>query len=168
MCLYFRGLLPKILGRLNKFYEIKMRGWPRELLIVVKRKTVRKWELTTCRKFVNLRTEDFFVDQSCRMWRCYQNICNRMWTMNMYLYAGLQKVMRIVIPLGFCEMMPSCSGIVLGNMMGTVNECICVFWNGCWGAGRLSDGDMRGVEDNFLDRLGFFWFGGDLYASVWQ
>ena len=44
----------------------------------------------------------------------------------MYLYAGLQKVMRIVISLGFCEMMPSSSGIVLGNMMGTVNECICV------------------------------------------
>ena len=35
---------------------------------------------------------------------------------------GLQKVMRIVISLGFCGMMSTSSEIVLVNMVGTVNE----------------------------------------------
>ena len=63
MC--FIELLPKILGGLNKFYEIQIQGWPREILNVIKRSTIRKWELNTRINFVKLRTEDFFVDQ-CR------------------------------------------------------------------------------------------------------
>ena len=39
---------------------------------------------------------------------------------------GLQKVMRIVIFLGFCGMMSISSGIVLVNIVGTVNQGICV------------------------------------------
>ena len=35
---------------------------------------------------------------------------------------GLQKVMSIVISLGFCRMMSTSSEIVLVNMVGTVNE----------------------------------------------
>ena len=56
-------VLPKILGSLNKFYEIQIQGWPMEILNVIKRRTIRKWELNTCINFVKLRTEDFFVDQ---------------------------------------------------------------------------------------------------------
>ena len=40
---------------------------------------------------------------------------------------GLQRMMRIAISLGFCRMMPSSSAIVSGNMVGTVNEDVCVF-----------------------------------------
>ena len=44
---------------------------------------------------------------------------------------GLQKVMRIVIYLGFCGMMLSSSKIVLGNMMGTLFvEIIVGVWVG--------------------------------------
>ena len=39
---------------------------------------------------------------------------------------GIEEVMRIVISLGFCGMMSSSSEIVLGNMVGTVNEDMCV------------------------------------------
>ena len=35
-------------------------------------------------------------------------------------------MMRIVISLGFCEMMLCSSAAVLGNMLGTVNEGMCV------------------------------------------
>ena len=55
------GLLSKILGSLNKFYEIQTGGWQREILHVVKRRTIRKWELNTCGNFVNLRTEKYIV-----------------------------------------------------------------------------------------------------------
>ena len=74
----FRELLPKILGSSNKLVK---------RLNVVKRRTIIIWELNTCRNFVNLRTEDFFVDR-CRskiytMWKYYQNIYNKIYTMNM-------------------------------------------------------------------------------------
>ena len=46
--------------------------------------------------------------------------------MNMYYMQCLQKVMRIVISLGFCGTMSSSSGIVLGNMVGAANEGMCV------------------------------------------
>ena len=49
----------------NKFYEIQTGGWPREILHVVKRRTIRKWELSNCGNFVNLRIKNFFVNQ-CR------------------------------------------------------------------------------------------------------
>ena len=62
---YLWGSLPKILRSLNKFHEIQAGGWPRGILHVVKERTIRKWELNTCGNFVNLRTEDFFVDR-CR------------------------------------------------------------------------------------------------------
>ena len=34
-----------------------------EILNMIKRKTIRKWELNTSINFVKLRAEDFFVDQ---------------------------------------------------------------------------------------------------------
>ena len=34
--------------------------------------------------------------------------------------------MRIVISLGFCGMMPRSSAIVLGNIVGKLNEGVCV------------------------------------------
>ena len=46
-----------------------------------------------------------------------------------------QKVMRIIIYLGFCGMMPSSSAIALGNIAGQVNEGMCVCGGGFWGAG---------------------------------
>ena len=39
---------------------------------------------------------------------------------------GLQKVMRIVISLGFCVMRTSSSAIILRNIVGTVNEEVCI------------------------------------------
>ena len=65
-------------------------------------------------------------------------------------------------------MMPSSFGVVPGNMLGTVNEGICVCWNDCWGVGGARESDMRGGENNFLVSLGILWFGGGLYVSVWQ
>ena len=40
---------------------------------------------------------------------------------------GLQKVMHIVIFLGFCGMIPNSSAAVLENMVETVNEGMCVY-----------------------------------------
>ena len=59
----FRGLLLKILGSSSQFREIQPAGWLREVLYVVKTRTIRKWELSACDKFVNLRKEDFFVSR---------------------------------------------------------------------------------------------------------
>ena len=77
---YRNALCLHRVDQLVKSAKKEMLFYLSELLIVVKRKTVRKWELITCRNFVNLRTEDFLVDQSCskiyRMWKYYQNICN--------------------------------------------------------------------------------------------
>ena len=78
VCVFLRGLLLKILGILNKFCEIQTKGWLRKILNVANRTTNRKWELNTCRNFVNLRTDDSCVDR-CRskiytMWKYYQNI----------------------------------------------------------------------------------------------
>ena len=56
-----RGLLPKIFGSSTQLYEIQTGGWPTEVLHVVKTRDVRKWELNTCDKFVNLRAEVLFV-----------------------------------------------------------------------------------------------------------
>ena len=64
----FRRLLPKILGSLGQFYEIQIGGWPREVLHVVKTRTIRKLDLNICDKFVNLKTENFFVSL------CFGNI----------------------------------------------------------------------------------------------
>ena len=38
---------------------------PRNVLHVVKIRTISKWELITCNNFVNLTIKDFFVDE-CR------------------------------------------------------------------------------------------------------
>ena len=57
-------LLPKIIGSSSELYEIQTGGWPKEVLHVVKTKTIQKWELNTCNNFVNLRTEGFFVGRS--------------------------------------------------------------------------------------------------------
>ena len=81
---------------------------------------------------------------------------------------GLQKVMRIVISLGFCEIMPSSIRIVLGDMVAKVNQGMCVCWNGCWGVGGVNESDMKDIEDNFLVSFGVLWFGGGLYVSVRQ
>ena len=56
-----RGLLLKIFGSSTQLYEIQTGGWPTEVLHVVKTRDVRKWELNTCDKFVNLRAEVLFV-----------------------------------------------------------------------------------------------------------
>ena len=37
--------------------------------------------------------------------------------------------MGIVMSLGLCGMVPSSSAIVLGNVLGKVNECMCVIEN---------------------------------------
>ena len=57
--------------------------------------------------------------------------------------------MLIVISLELCGTIPSSSAIVLGNMVGRMNEGMCVFWDGCWGVGRLSESDMRGGGNDF-------------------
>ena len=53
--------------------------------------------------------------------------------------------MRIVIFLGFYGIMCSSSATVLGNMLGKVNEGMCV----C----ELSENDTRGGGDDFLVSL---------------
>ena len=58
---HFRGLLFKIIRSSSQFYEIQTRGWPNEVWLVTKTKTIRKWELNTSNGFMNLRTEDLFV-----------------------------------------------------------------------------------------------------------
>ena len=58
---FFRGLLSKILRRLNQFHEIQTGGWSREVLNVVKTKPIRRLELNTSDNFMNLRAKDFFV-----------------------------------------------------------------------------------------------------------
>ena len=45
--------------------KFETKGFPRKILSVAKTTTIRKWELNTCRNFVNLRAGDSFVDQ-CR------------------------------------------------------------------------------------------------------
>ena len=57
----FRELLPKIFGSLSQFQEIQTGGWPREVLHMVKARTIKKWQLNTCDNFVNLGAQDFFV-----------------------------------------------------------------------------------------------------------
>ena len=47
-----------------------------------------------------------------------QQICNYM--------RGRQKMMHIVISLGFCGIAPSISTIVLANMVGKVNESVSI------------------------------------------
>ena len=59
----FEGRLPKNLGSSSQFYEIQLRCWPREVQYVVKTSTIRKRELNTFDNFLNLRTENLFVDR---------------------------------------------------------------------------------------------------------
>ena len=68
---------------------------------------------------------------------------------------GLQKVMHIVIFLGFSGMITSSSAIVLGNMVETVNEGMCVCWNGCWGVGGQVKVTREKVKIIFWLVLGF-------------
>ena len=56
---------------------------------------------------------------------------------------ALQKMMRIVISLSFCGIMPSSSAIVLRSMVGKVNEGVCVCCGGFWGLGMVSESDTR-------------------------
>ena len=42
-------------------FKFKVGG---EILSVIKRRTIRKWELNTSTNFVKLRKKDVFVDQS--------------------------------------------------------------------------------------------------------
>ena len=56
-----------------------------------------------------------------------KNIYNRLYTMNFLLHMqGLWKVMCLVISLGFCGMMSSSFTDFLKNMVGKVNEGMCV------------------------------------------
>ena len=66
----FRGLLSEILRNSSQFYKIRTGGWSREVLLVAKTKTVRKWELNTSDNFMNFKAEDFFVSQ------CHRHIYN--------------------------------------------------------------------------------------------
>ena len=56
---------------------------------------------------------------------------------------GVQKVMHIVISLGFCGMIPSSSAIVLGNMVAKATENVCFSWGGFWSVGRVSESGTR-------------------------
>ena len=60
-------------------------------------------------------------------------------------------MMRIVISLALCGMIPSRSAVVLGKMVGRVNEGMCVCWAGCWGGGGVSETDIRGGGDDLTD-----------------
>ena len=51
-------------------------------------------------------------------------------------------------------------------MVGTVNEGLCVCWNGFWGVGGVNENDMKDGEDNFVVSLVILWFGGGLYVSM--
>ena len=54
-----------------------------------------------------------------------QNIYKRIFTMTVLLYAGfLESDAHLVIFLNFSGIMSSSSIIVLGNMVGKVNDCI--------------------------------------------
>ena len=59
--------------------------------------------------------------------------------------------MRIVISLVLRGMIPSRSAVILGNMVGRVNEGMCVCWAGCWGGGGVSESDMKGGGDDLTD-----------------
>ena len=60
MC--FQGLLSKIVGSSSQFLELQTGGRLKEVLhVVLKTRTIRRWELNICDKYVNLVTEDFFV-----------------------------------------------------------------------------------------------------------
>ena len=57
-------LLSKILRSSRQFYKIQNGGWPREVLHVTKRKTVRKWELNELNasdNFANLKAKVLFL-----------------------------------------------------------------------------------------------------------
>ena len=71
-----------------------------------------------------------------------KNIYNSVYTTCNYMQA-LQKMMRIVISLSFCGIMPSSSAIVLRSMVGKVNEGVCVCCGGFWGLGMVSESDTR-------------------------
>ena len=60
---------------------------------------------------------------------------------------GLSKVIRGVVSLGFYGMMPSSFATTLGNLVGKVNEGMCLSTVG------LSKIDMRGGRDDFLVSL---------------
>ena len=66
--------------------KFETKGFPRKILSVAKTTTIRKWELNACRNFVNLRTDDSFVDRCCRKIYTIEStikIYNRIYTMNM-------------------------------------------------------------------------------------
>ena len=104
---FFRGLLSKILRSSSQFCEIQTGGWSREVFHVIKKKTIRKWELNTSDLFMNLRTESFFVGR-CRsniytLWiKYYQKYTQDDIEVCYYLYyvKGPQKVIRTVISPG--------------------------------------------------------------------
>ena len=84
----FRGYCPKF----SKFEPTPRNSYRRlieEVLRVVKTKTIVKWELNTCNRFVILGAEDFFVGQRrskiYTMWKFYHKYTqyNRIYTMNM-------------------------------------------------------------------------------------
>ena len=60
----------------------------------------------------------------------------------------------------------SSSTIVLREMVVEVDEGTCV-WGGCWGVGGVSESDVIGGGDDFMDSLGIWLFGvGPLHLSV--
>ena len=56
---------------------------------------------------------------------------------------GIQKVMHIVISLGFCGMIASSSTIAFGNMVAKANENVCFFWGEFWGVGGVAESHTR-------------------------
>ena len=74
--------------------------------------------------------------------------------------------MQIVISLGVCGVMASSSALVLGNMVGNVNEGMYVFWGGCCDIDGVSKSYMRDGRDYFLDSLGVWYLEWGSYVSV--
>ena len=61
----------------------------------------------------------------------------------------------------------SSSTIVLREMVVEVDEGTCVCWGGYWGVGGVSESDVIGGGDDFMDSLGIWLFGvGPLHLSV--
>ena len=89
-----KGYCLKFFVSSNQFYEIEIRGWPREVFHVNKTRTITIWELNTCDNFVNVTMEDIFVGYCrCNM-KCkntIKNIYKRLYTRNVLLYAGSLK-----------------------------------------------------------------------------
>ena len=79
VCVYFReDYCLKFSEVWTNSMKFETKGFPRKILSVAKTTTIRKWELNTCRNFVNLRTGDSFVDRCRRkiytIWKYHQNI----------------------------------------------------------------------------------------------